>query len=156
VADFVGGFAAAANLLGKTPALYHIDTSRPDAPVARTVPEEITRIVRGRLTNPRWIKGMLIHGHRGVAEMAQGVDALYAFAATTAAVPGHLFDAVHEALIADETVLDALTQANPLAVQAMAVRLEDAIARGLWTPRRNAVHGELARANRAPFVSAAQ
>jgi cobaltochelatase CobN len=49
-----------------------------------------------------------------------------------------------------------LTQANPLAVQAMAVRLEDAIARGLWTPRRNAVHGELARASRAPFVSAAQ
>ena len=156
VADFVGGFAAAANLLGKTPALYHLDTSRPDTPAARTVPEEITRIVRGRLTNPRWIKGMLNHGHRGVAEMAQGVDALYAFAATSAAVPGHLFDAVHDALIADETVLEALTQANPLAVQAMAVRLEDAIARGLWTPRRNAVHGEVARANSAPFVSVAQ
>ncbi|HEY8266581.1 MAG TPA: cobaltochelatase subunit CobN, partial [Steroidobacteraceae bacterium] len=70
VADFVGGFAAAAAELGASPVLYHLDTSRTDKPVARTVSEEIARIVRGRLTNPRWIKGMIGHGHRGVAEMA--------------------------------------------------------------------------------------
>ena len=102
VADFAGGFAAAAAVLGNNPALYHLDTSRTDEPVARTLAEEIARIVRGRLTNPRWIAGMLGHGHRGVAEMAQAVDALYAFAATAAIVPGHLFDAVHDALIADD------------------------------------------------------
>jgi cobaltochelatase CobN len=109
------------------------------------MPEEITRIVRGRLTNPRWIAGMLNHGHRGGAELAQGVDALYAFAATTAAIPGHLFDAVHDALIANETTLDAIAAANPAAALAMMERLQDAIVRGLWTPRRNAVHGELVR-----------
>ena len=75
VADFAGGFAAAAALLGKTPALYHLDTSRPSEPKARTLAEELARVVRGRLTNPRWISGMLRHGHRGVAEIAQGVDA---------------------------------------------------------------------------------
>ncbi len=114
VADFAGGFAAAAATLGqKAPALYHLDTSRPDAPVARTMPEEIARIVRGRLTNPRWIAGMLRHGHRGVAEMAQAVDALYAFAAAADAVPSHLFDAVHEALIADESVRAAIMRREP-------------------------------------------
>ena len=66
-----------------TPELYHLDTSQPEAPKARRIAEEIARVVRGRLTNPRWIAGMLAHGHRGVAEIAQGVDALYAFAATT-------------------------------------------------------------------------
>ncbi len=146
VADFAGGFAAAAAALGpKAPALYHLDTSRPDAPLARTMAEEIARIVRGRLTNPRWIAGMLRHAHRGVAEMAQAVDALYAFAAAADAVPSHLFDAVHDALFADESVRGAICDLNPAAAQAMAARLEDAIARGLWTPRRNAVHGELAR-----------
>ena len=89
------------------------------------------------------------HGHRGVAEMAQAVDALYAFAATGTGVPGHLFDAVHDALIADEAVSRRSSQANPAAAEAMAARLEDAIARGLWTPRRNAVHGELARVRAA-------
>ena len=145
VADFVGGFASAAAVLGRTPALYHLDTSRPDAPVARTVADEIARVVRGRLTNPRWLAGQLRHGHRGVAEIAQGVDALYAFAATTDAVAGALFDAVHDALVADETRVAIMQDANPKATVAILDRLDDALARGLWTPRRNAVHAEIAR-----------
>src|SRR5205085_1971794 len=79
VADFAGGFAAAAALLGNAPELYHLDTSQTAEPKARRIAEEIARVVRGRLTNPRWLAGMLEHGHRGVAEIAQAVDALYAF-----------------------------------------------------------------------------
>ena len=146
VADFAGGFAAAAALLGNDPELYHLDTSMTDAPKARRLAEEIARIVRGRLTNPRWIAGMLAHGHRGVAEIAQGVDALFAFAATTRVVPDHLFDATHAALIVDEAVRTAMTEMNPAATAAIAARLRDALARGLWTTRRNAVDHELERA----------
>jgi cobaltochelatase CobN len=162
VADFVGGFAAAAALLGNDAKLYHLDTSEPSTPKARTVGEEIARVVRGRLTNPRWIAGMLDHGHRGVAEIAQGVDALYAFAATTRVVPNHLFDIAHDALIADEAVLTRMTAANPAAAAAIALRLHDALARRLWVARRNAVAGELDRAiarsegNRGPLVEDAK
>jgi cobaltochelatase CobN len=145
VADFAGGFAAAAAMLGRTPELYHLDTSQPETPKARTMAEEIARVVRGRLTNPRWIAGMLDHGHRGVAEMAQGVDALYAFAATSDTVPGHLFDATHAALIADETVLAAMLEKNREATAAIAARLRDALDRGLWVTRRNSVALELDR-----------
>ncbi|MBN9486596.1 MAG: cobaltochelatase subunit CobN [Alphaproteobacteria bacterium] len=146
VADFAGGFAAAAALLGNEPELYHLDTSRPETPKARLLSEEIARVVRGRLTNPRWIAGMLAHGHRGVAEIAQGVDVLYAFAATAQAVPGHLFDATHAALIADEAILSAMLDRNPEAVAAIANRLRDALSRGLWVTRRNSVEEELKRA----------
>ncbi|UYN95614.1 MAG: cobaltochelatase subunit CobN [Enhydrobacter sp.] len=137
VADFAGGFAAAASLLGRVPELYHLDTSRPQAPKARRLHEEIARVVRGRLTNPRWIASMLRHGHRGVAEIAQAVDALYAFAATAEAVPGHLFDATYAALVADETVFGAMTSANEAATHAIVARFQDALARGLWVTRRN-------------------
>ena len=102
------------------------------------------RPVRGRLTNPRWLSGMLDHGHRGVAEIAQTIDALYAFAAT-AGVPGHLFDATHAALIADDAVRTAMLQKNPAAAAAIAARLHDALARGLWVTRRNAVDHDLQR-----------
>ncbi len=145
VADYAGGFAAAAAMLGNTPELYHLDTSQPQAPRARRVAEEIARVVRGRLTNPRWIAGMLDHGHRGVAEIAQGVDALYAFAATADAVPGHLFDATHAALIADEAVLAAMLDKNREATAAISARLRDALDRGLWVTRRNSVASELDR-----------
>ena len=139
VADFAGGFAAAAALLGNAPELYHLDTSRAEAPKARRLSEEIARVVRGRLTNPQWLNGMLAHGHRGVAEIAQGVDALFAFSATADAVPGALFDATHAALIADEAVFVAMKNANPAAAQAIADRLQDALARGLWVTRLNSV-----------------
>jgi cobaltochelatase CobN len=114
--------------------------------------EEVSRIVRGRLTNPRWIGGMIGHGHRGISEMAQTVDALYTFAATGSGAPSHLFDAVHDALIADEKVMTAMTEANSSAAEAIASRLEDLIARSLWVPRRNAVHAELARLRAAASI----
>lgn len=144
VADFAGGFAAAAEVLGAAPALLHLDTSRPEAPKARSFSEEIARVVRGRLTNPRWISGMLAHGYRGVAEIAQGIDALYAFAATSDTVPEHLFDLAHGALLCDEAVLDGMVARNPAAVAAIVSRFEDALRRQLWVPRRNAVADELA------------
>jgi cobaltochelatase CobN len=145
VTDFAGGFAAAAAMLGNTPELYHLDTSQPGTPKARRIAEEISRVVRGRLTNPRWIAGMLDHGHRGVAEIAQGVDALYAFAATADVVPGPLFDATHAALIADEAVLAAMLEKNREATAAISARLRDALDRGLWATRRNSVASELER-----------
>ncbi len=157
VADYAGGFAAAAETLGASPALYHLDTSEPEAPAVRSFQQEIARVVRGRLANPRWLHSMLEHGHSGVAEMAQGVDALFAFAAATDAAPSHLFDATHEALFGDEAFADALRNANPAATEAMAARLLDALRRNLWTPRRNAVSEELARvASRTSTISKEQ
>jgi cobaltochelatase CobN len=161
VADFSGGYAAAAALVGKQVSLYHLDTSRTEAPRARTLAEEITRVVRGRLTNPRWIAGMLAHGYRGASEIAQGVDALYAFGVSARIVPSHLFDAVHDALLGDGEVASELQRVNRDAADAIARRLEDAISAGLWTPRRNAVAFELQRMRRGgddepTFVEAAQ
>ncbi len=83
-----GGFAAAAASLGGSPALYHTDTSRPEAPRVRTVAEEVARVVRGRAANPAWIAGMMRHGYRGASEIARSVDGLHAFAATLAAAAG--------------------------------------------------------------------
>ena len=61
----LGGFAAAATALGADPALYHLDGQ------ARSLADQIARIVRGRAANPRWIAGMLPHGYRGAAEIAR-------------------------------------------------------------------------------------
>ncbi len=156
VADAMGGFAAAAALLGAAPALYHLDTSSPEQPKARTAREAVARVARGRLANPRWIAGMLKHGHRGVAEIAQGVDALFAFAASTDAVGHALFDLVEERLFADGVTRDAMRAANPDAADAIADRLNEANRRGLWLPRRNAVYAELAAARTRPMAEAAE
>jgi cobaltochelatase CobN len=144
-ADVIGGLAAAAKALGADPALYSLDSANPEAPKARTLAEDIARIVHGRLTHPRWIAGQLAHGWRGAAELAEAVDTLFVFAASTDAVADGLFDAVFQAYCADPQVWAALEAANPPAAASIRSRLAEAARRGLWTSRRNSVGAFLAR-----------
>ena len=142
-AAFVGGFAAAAKLLGRAADLVMLDTTDPQRPRARTLSAALARIVRGRV-HPRFIAGQLRHGPRGAAEFAETVDRLYAFAQTTDAVAGDLFDLLHDAYVADPAVRDFLLRENPQAAAAIAERLDDARRRGFWHPRRNDVDAALA------------
>ncbi len=138
-ADHEGGFAAAAAALGATPSIYHLDVTDPKAPRARSLQQEIARALRGRAANPRWIRGQMRHGYRGAAEIAESVDNLFVFAATTDLVSDSLFDILFEAVCADKEVCDFLRQANPAAASAIATRFDEALRRGLWRSRRNSV-----------------
>jgi len=138
--QFEGGIAAAIeHLSGRAPLSYHNDHSRPERPVVRTLADEIGRIVRARVTNPKWIAGVMRHGYKGAFEIAASVDYLFAFAATTHAVKDHHFDAVHAAFIEDEAVRAFMAEANPAALRETAARLAEALDRGLWKPRSNSV-----------------
>jgi cobaltochelatase CobN len=142
--QFEGGLAAAVEAAsGRAPVSLHVDTSRAERPVARTLSEEIARVVRGRAANPKWIAGAMRHGYKGAFEMAATVDYLFAFAATTNAVRGHHFDQLYEAYLEDETVAAFIAEANAPALAEMAGRFREAIRRGLWAPRKNSVHARL-------------
>lgn len=135
-----GGFAAAAQALGNSRVVaYHGDTGIADRPRVRTLAEECARVVHGRAANPRWIAGMMRHGYRGAAEMAQTVDAAFAFAATARAVDSGGFERLYDAYLGDPVVAAFIARDNPAAAAAMRQRFEEAIARGLWQPRRNDV-----------------
>jgi cobaltochelatase CobN len=104
--QFEGGMTAAVEAArGSPPAIYHNDHSRPERPVIRSLEEEIARVVRGRVVNPKWIAGVKRHGYKGAFEMAATVDYLFAFAATTHAVRDAHFDTVYQAYLMDEETL---------------------------------------------------
>lgn len=146
----IGGFAAAARSLGATPDLVMLDVTNPERPRARPLPQALARIVRGRATSPKFINGMMRHGARGAAELAETVDRLVDFAETTGAVSSALFDEVHRAYLGDKAVREFLVSENPEAARAIAERLEAARAKGLWHPRRNDLNTEMiARASEA-------
>ncbi len=146
--QFEGGMAAAAEALGGVrPAIYHNDHSRPEKPVIRSLEEEIGRVVRGRVVNPKWIEGVMRHGYKGAFEIAATVDYLFAFAATTGAVGNHHFEAVYRAFVADPRVRDFMEEKNPAALSEMKERLLEAIERGLWTPRSNSAQFDLTDLN---------
>jgi cobaltochelatase CobN len=142
--QFEGGLAVAARVLsGRAPQVYHTDHSRPESPRVRTLEEEISRVVRARVVNPRWIAGVMRHGYKGAAEMAATVDYMFGFAATAHAVKDRHFDAVFDAYLADDAVRRFLAEANPAALKEMAERLLEAQSRGLWRPRLNSAHRRL-------------
>ena len=142
--QFEGGLTATVrHLSGERPEVYHSDHSRPETPRIRTLKEEIARVVRARVVNPKWIEAMQRHGYKGAFEMAATLDYLFAFAATTGMVENHHFDAVHAAFLEDEKVREFLERKNPDALREMAERFLEAAERGLWKPRSNSALGTL-------------
>ncbi|WP_457583476.1 cobaltochelatase subunit CobN [Ensifer canadensis] len=142
--QFEGGMSLATeHLSGARPAIYHNDHSRPEKPVIRSLEEEIGRVVRARVVNPKWIDGVMRHGYKGAFEIAATVDYMFAFAATTGAVRDHHFEAAYQAFIVDERVSNFLRDKNPAALAELSERLLEAIDRNLWTPRSNSARFEL-------------
>ncbi|MEE9427284.1 MAG: cobaltochelatase subunit CobN, partial [Paracoccaceae bacterium] len=136
--QFEGGAAAAVSTLqGTDRPIYHNDHSRPERPVIRTLEDEIGRVVRSRVVNPKWIDGVKRHGYKGAFEIAATVDYMFAFAATTGAVKSHHFDLVHAAFLEDDDTRDFIADNNAPALREIAQRLSEAIDRGLWTPKSN-------------------
>ena len=144
--QFMGGLSAAvSSLKNEDVPIYMGDHSLSERPVIRSLNEEITRVVRGRASNPKWIQGVMRHGYKGAFEMSATLDYLFAFAATTHQVPSRLFDQIFDAWIDDDEVRDFLEDANPHALDDMLSRFQDALDRGMWTPRRNSSIERLAQ-----------
>jgi len=142
--QFEGGMTAAVrHYSGEKPVVYHNDHSRPFAPKIRTLEDEIGRVVRARVVNPKWIAGVMRHGYKGAFEMTATVDYLFAFAATAQVVSDHHFDAVYQAYLNDPKVLEFLRENNPAALKEMAERLQEAMDRGMWQTRSNSAAGEI-------------
>ena len=139
------GFAAAKKLTGGTAQLYHLDSTNPDNPRARSLPEEISRVVHARAANPDWIAGMKRHGFRGAAEIAATLDHMASFAHLSGTVAPHLFDLYHDATLGNAEVGTFLKDANPQAHQAMQDRFRALLEAGLWNTRRNSIHANLER-----------
>ncbi|RED14044.1 cobaltochelatase subunit CobN [Pontivivens insulae] len=137
------GFAAAQAVTGGQASLYHLDTTNPEIPRARALPEEIARVVQARAINPDWLAGMQRHGFRGAAEIAATLEHMAAFAQLAGVVPAHLFDAYFDATLGDEEITAFLAEQNPQALQAMRDRFGALDAAGLWQSRRNSIRAAL-------------
>jgi cobaltochelatase CobN len=131
--QFQGGMTAAVrHFAGQQPQVYLADHGNPNAPRVRTLSEEIARVVRSRVVNPKWLDGVKRHGYKGAAEIAATVDYLYGYDATARVVSDHQY-----ALVADAYLNDAHTRAfierhNPHALRGICTRLLEAMQRGLW------------------------
>lgn len=131
--QFQGGMTAAIrSLTGKNPQTYFGDNSLPENPKVRQLKEEIARVYRSRVINPKWIAGVMRHGYKGAVEMAATIDYLFAYDATANCVEDFMYQGVAEAYIFEPMVQAFIQEKNPWALRDMAERLLEANQRGLW------------------------
>jgi cobaltochelatase CobN len=131
--QFQGGMSAAVELArGRQVALYHGDHSNPDAPRVRSLREEINRVVRSRVVNPKWLAGMRAHGYKGAAEMAATVDFMFGYDAATGVIEDYQYALVSDAYLLDPDNRAFLSEHNPSALREMTERLLEAMQRGMW------------------------
>ncbi|MDY7007262.1 MAG: cobaltochelatase subunit CobN [Cyanobacteriota bacterium] len=131
--QFQGGMTVAVRALtGKNPNTYFGDNSMPENPKVRQLKEQIARVYRSRVVNPKWIAGVMRHGYKGAFEMAATIDYLFAYDATAKCVEDFMYQGVAETYLFDENVQSFIQAKNPWVLRDMAERLLEANQRGLW------------------------
>ncbi len=131
--QFQGGMIAAVrSLTGHNPQAYFGDHAHPERPRITSLRQEIDKVYRSRVINPKWIAAIQNHGYKGSFEMAATLDYLFAYAATAQQVAEFMWAGVAQAYILDASVQAFHQRHNPWALRDMCDRLLEAQQRGYW------------------------
>ncbi|WP_320674668.1 cobaltochelatase subunit CobN [Prochlorococcus sp. MIT 1341] len=131
--QFQGGLSAAVEKIsGKRPKLLFGDHSRIERPKVRLLSQEVDKVVRSRVLNPNWLRGVKSHSYKGAFEMSATLDYLFAYDATTNIVPDWCYKAIYSNWVLDKSTSEFLKSENPWAFRDIAERLLEASNRDLW------------------------
>ena len=137
--EYLGGMTMAVrDTTGTAPETYLADVRDPDAPRVETAREALTRGLRGKFWNPKWIRALQAEGFSGAVEIAQTATNLFGWQVTKPdAVGSETWSRVHDVYLEDSLALDLpawFDTANPFAFQELAAVLIEAARKGFWSP----------------------
>ncbi len=128
-----GGMTAAArSISGRPVKSYYGDTREPEHVAVTDLADEIRRVVRTKLLNPKWIEGMKRHGYKGAGDISSRIGRIYGWEATTGEVDDWIFDDITRTFILDDENREFFEKNNPWALEEIGRRLLEAESRGLW------------------------
>jgi len=107
----------------------------------RTLAEEVRRVVRAKLLNPKWIEGMKRHGYKGAGDISRQVGTVYGWEATTQEVDDRIFDDITRTFVLDPEMRQFFADENPWALDEIGRRLLEAHERGLWDADPDVLEG---------------
>lgn len=137
-----GGLTTAAReLSGHAVSAYYGDTRDRDRVEVRTLADEIRRVVRTKLLNPKWIEGMKRHGYKGAGDISKRIGRVYGWEATTQEVDDWIFDDIARTFVLDTDMRKFFKENNPWALEEVGRRLLEAYERGLWNADEEVIKG---------------
>lgn len=127
-----GMIAAVRSIKGSEPRSYCGDSTDRSRVTMHSVQEEAKRIFRSESINPKYIAGMMEHGYKGAADMANMIAHSFQWDATSAVMEDWMYEKYAEKYTFDSKVQEWLREVNPWALQRMTEILLEAEQRGLW------------------------
>lgn len=127
-----GMIAAVRSIKGSAPRSYCGDTADRNKVQVRSLQEQAKRLFRSECINPKFIEGMMKHGYKGAADLANMVAHSYQWDATSDVLEDWMYEEYAKKYTFDPKVQDWLRDVNPWALQRMAEVLLEADQRGLW------------------------
>ena len=127
-----GMIAAVRSIKGSAPRSYCGDSTDRSHVVMHSVQEDAKRIFRSEAVNPKFISGMMKHGYKGAADMANYIAHSFQWDATSAVMEDWMYEKYAEKYTFDSKVQNWLRDVNPWALQRMTAVLLEANQRGLW------------------------
>ncbi|MEW5763302.1 MAG: cobaltochelatase subunit CobN, partial [Bacillota bacterium] len=116
-----GGMTAAARVAsGKEVRTYYGDTREPEHVEVRTLADEIRRVVRTKLLNPKWIEGQKRHGYKGAGDISKRIGRVYGWEASTREVDDWIFDDITRTFVLNEENRKFFEEHNPWALEEIA------------------------------------
>jgi len=132
--QFHGGMIASIrSLTGKQPKSYFGDTQNPYRAAVRDLKEEVLRVFRSRVVNPKWLESIKKHGYKGGLELTTTVDYIFGYDATAQVVDDWMYQEIAETYALNADMQQFFAENNPWALQAITERLLEAIQRDMWT-----------------------
>lgn len=137
--EYLGGMTMAVrDTTGVSPETYLADVREAAAPRMETLRESLTRGLRGKFWNPKWIRALQEEGFSGAVEMSQTATNLFGWQVTKPeAVDGYVWDTVFAVYHEDALGLGLprwFDEENPFAYQNIAAVMLEAARKGYWSP----------------------
>ena len=123
---------AAKQISGKDVKFYHSDTRDPARVKVMDLADEVRRVVRTKLLNPKWIEGQKKHGYKGAGDISKRIGRVYGYSATTKQVDNWIFDEITKTFVLDKEMREWFKENNPWALEEIGRRLLEAEQRDLW------------------------
>ena len=142
--QFQGGITAAIKKIsGDTPQIYYGDLSKFRNSKISKLSNEIDKVIRTRVVNPKWINGMQKNGYKGAFEFSATLDYLYGYDSTTNLVSDWAYKSIYKSWLCDIELQKFFIDNNPWALRDIAERFLEIINRGMWNCHSNNIKENL-------------
>ena len=125
---------------GTTPEMYVSDTSNPDEAQMIGAQEYLSKDLRSRYLNDKWIEGMQSSGYSGGSMMSEFVDNLFGWEVSDPEiVDDTVWQEVYETYVNDASMRDWFKDNSPDAYQSITARMIEAVRHEYWKPSEDVV-----------------